>query len=222
MVFPKSLALAALLGATTVLHAAESAPAAANEARLRDALRSATLQLRDAQGKVSETQAALDEKTAEAAGLKKKSDALAKQGAADRDASAKKVAGLEDTVAKRDAELAKYKDLAAKWKEAAEKNAEIARTVDAERARLAALSDRLTVRVADREAQNVKLVTLANEILKRFEKFGMGEAIANREPFIGTKRVELQTLVQDYGDKIADRKVKPGAPAPGEAAGTAK
>jgi len=116
--------LLAASACSVVLSAAEPAAAVnAAETRLRDALRTAMLQLRDEQGKTAEVRAALDAKTDEAAALKKKADALAKQGAADRDTAAKKIAGLDDKSAKLEAELAKAKDLAGKWKEAAEKNA---------------------------------------------------------------------------------------------------
>ena len=63
--------------------------------------------------------------------------------------------------------------------------------------------------VADREAKNRELYRLANEILTRYEKFGLGDALAAREPFTGITRTKLENLVQDYSDKIADARVQP-------------
>jgi hypothetical protein len=50
---------------------------------------------------------------------------------------------------------------------------------------------------------------LSNEILTRYEKFSLGEALAAREPFIGLTRVKLENLTQDYSDKISKQQAKP-------------
>ncbi len=63
--------------------------------------------------------------------------------------------------------------------------------------------------VADRETKNLALFKLGNEILTRYEKFGLGEALLAREPFTGITRTKLETLVQDYSDKLADQRIKP-------------
>jgi hypothetical protein len=66
--------------------------------------------------------------------------------------------------------------------------------------------------VADRETKNIALVKVGQEILNRLERFGLGDAIKAKEPFIGAKRVQIQAMVQDYNDKILDQKYKPGTP----------
>jgi hypothetical protein len=45
--------------------------------------------------------------------------------------------------------------------------------------------------------------------LDRYEKFGLGDALTAREPFVGLTKVKFQNLVQDYQDKLSDQKVKP-------------
>ena len=55
-------------------------------------------------------------------------------------------------------------------------------------------------KVDDREAKNYELFKIANEILTRYEKFGLGEALTAREPFTGLTRVKLENLVQDCQD----------------------
>ncbi|MFZ4694927.1 MAG: phage major capsid protein [Verrucomicrobiia bacterium] len=67
--------------------------------------------------------------------------------------------------------------------------------------------------VADHEAKNNELIKLANEILTRYEKFGIGEALTAKEPFTGLMRVKLQNLVQDYSDKVSDQRITHDKPA---------
>jgi hypothetical protein len=74
---------------------------------------------------------------------------------------------------------------------------------------LASESIVLKRKLDDRDRKNFELFKLGNEILKRYEKFGLGDALAAREPFTGITRVKLQNLVQDYQDKLADQRVKP-------------
>jgi len=87
-------------------------------------------------------------------------------------------------------------------------------STEAQRAKLAAQNATLQRLVADREAKNLALYQLSGEILTRYQKFGLGDALLAREPFIGVSRVKLQTLVQDYHDKLRDQLVLPGQPLP--------
>ncbi len=48
-----------------------------------------------------------------------------------------------------------------------------------------------------------------NDILTRYEKFGLGDALTAREPFTGITRVKLQSLFEDYQDKLVDQRIKP-------------
>jgi hypothetical protein len=64
-------------------------------------------------------------------------------------------------------------------------------------------------KVADYQRKNDELFKVGSEILSKYEGFGLGTAIAAREPFTRNMRVKLETLVQDYGDKLVDNKIKP-------------
>ena len=86
---------------------------------------------------------------------------------------------------------------------------------EAERARLAAEVPVLQRLVDDREAKNLALYKLGEDILDRYENFGLGDALGAKEPFIGVSRVKLQNLVQDYKDKLRDQVVIPGQPPAG-------
>lgn len=106
-------------------------------------------------------------------------------------------------------EKAQLQEALANWKAGHEKLKQAAMKVDAQRAELAArviLQDR---RVADYQRKNDELFKVGSEILSRYEGFGLGTAIAAREPFTRNMRVKLETLVQDYGDKLVDNKIKP-------------
>ena len=133
--------------------------------------------------------------------LTAKVDALNKQVAADKvqlDALEAKQKELDDT-----------KDSLAKWKAAYEQIQTAAQKSEAQRAKLASEAIILKRKVDDRERKNLELYKTANEVLTRYEKFGLGEALTAKEPFTGITRVKLENQVQDYQDKIADDKVQP-------------
>ena len=130
-----------------------------------------------------------------------KVDALNKQAAADK-------ARIEALEAK-EKELDDTKESLAKWKAAYEQIQTTAQKSEAERAKFASEAIVLKRKVDDRERKNVELFKTANEILSRYEKFGLGDALSAKEPFTGITRVKLENQVQDYQDKIADQRVKP-------------
>jgi hypothetical protein len=63
-------------------------------------------------------------------------------------------------------------------------------------------------KVSEGERKNLELHRLGKEILERYEKFGLGTALTAREPFVGTTRVRLQNLVQEYSDKLSEQRIK--------------
>ncbi len=101
------------------------------------------------------------------------------------------------------------------WVTGYEEYAALAQRTEAERARLAKQALQLQQTVTDREAKNLALYQLGGEILARYEKAGVGDALLDKEPFIGVSRVKLQNLVQDYRDKLRDQVVIPGQPVAG-------
>jgi chromosome segregation ATPase len=113
-----------------------------------------------------------------------------------------KITRLED-------ELAKHKATLDKWQAAHATITDIAKKKEAERAKMSARAAELERRAADYRAKNVELYKLGSEILARYESFGIGEALAAREPFTGNAKVKLQNLVQDYGDKLLEQTARP-------------
>ncbi|WP_043585838.1 hypothetical protein [Geminisphaera colitermitum] len=184
-----------------------------SEARLREALRATTLQLRTSENERISLQTAHDGLLKDKAGLQTQVKSLAQKAAEEQDASRKNIAALEKRLAALEAEKKTLTETVAKWESANREATELARTTEAERARLALRLTDTERLLADREAKNVALFKAGSEILNRLESFGLGDAIKAREPFVGKKRVELQLLVQGYGDQLLDGRVKPGSAA---------
>ena len=173
----------------------------ADDARLKETLRTLTMRLRSAE---TERNTLLSDKAQleqEKKAISGKVDALNKQVAADKEK-------LDQLDAKQK-ELDDTKESLGKWKTAYEQIQTAAQKSEAERAKLASESIILKRKLEDRERKNLELFKTANEILTRYEKFGLGEALSAKEPFTGIARVKLENQVQDYQDKIADERVKP-------------
>jgi len=229
------------------------------EQKLRDALRSTMLQLRDAQSQLITVQAAQTQSDAENKDLSAKVDALTgqlktltDQAAADQAASAKTIADLKqnnvdlvtqmvdalstqinsldkagpDSKAALDKAITSMKtqnpDLTKAldqyntdiqlWTTGYDQYVALANRTETERAKLAVQNIMLGRVVADRETKNLELYQLGNEILDRYAKFSLGDALSAKEPFTGISRVKLQEYVQDYKDKLTAQKIAIGQP----------
>lgn len=190
-----------------------SAPARAEndntEARLRDALRATTLQLRDVQGQIATLQAdkaAADEKNTQ---LETQVKALIKQASADHDANTQTIATWKEKSDEQAAEIASLKKALSEAQSAGQKANTLAATTEAARASFEQKSVELQRQVDDLRAKNGELFKLGNKILDRYANFSIGDALKAREPFVGLARVKLENLVQDYTDKLLDQRVKP-------------
>jgi chromosome segregation ATPase len=180
---------------------------------MRDALKNTMLQLRTAQNDLATAQAAQAESDQKVKDLTDQVDKLTKQAIADKDASDKTIAALNAKTTEQTTEIAQYKDALEKWKAGYTLAATTAKTKEADRAKLATDKILLQRRVDDLETKNQELFKIGNDILTRYEKFGLGQALAAKEPFIGLTRVKLENQVQDYQDKLLDQKSAP-QPAP--------
>lgn len=196
---------------------AQDAQQETTESRLRDALRNTMLQLRDAQGQVATLQASQAQSDQDNTALKAKVDALnaqiaalTKQSADDKAASDKAISDLKAQNADQVTQIGKLNDALAAWEKDDKQYAQLAKDKEAARAQLAGQVLVLQRTIDDREQKNLELYNLGNEILTRYEKYGLGEALTAKEPFTGLTRVRLQELVQDYRDKIADQRATPG------------
>jgi chromosome segregation ATPase len=195
---------------------------ASTETRLRQALRDTMLQLRDAQNQVVTLQATQAQSDKDKIDLQAKVDLLGGQvktltdeAAADKIDTDKTIADLKAQVADETGQISRLNEGLKQWKEAYAQVSQLATAKEAARAQLALQAAILQRTVDDRETKNLALYKLANEILTRYEKFGLGDALAAKEPFTGVTRVKLENLVQDYKNKLLDQAVTSGqVPAP--------
>ena len=186
--------------------AAQNAPTV--ESRLRDQLKAMTGQLRTAETEKATLLAdktALEEKA-------KKLDAqiveLGKQLVAETDRAKKDGETLRNEIAAKVAEIAQTNAELKKATEFGSNAAALANKTKAERDKLAAEKIQLTRIVADQRMKNGKMFEIGNEILTRYEKFGFGTAITSREPFVGITRARMETLIEEYGGKLAEQRLK--------------
>jgi uncharacterized protein (DUF3084 family) len=214
--------LSILLGAAVLLAGGFAARAddQANspEARLRDALKNTMLQLRtvttqndNLQAQVNDLQAAKDDLTKQLTDLKK---ATAKTQADDM----KTIAELKRENDSQTDSIATLHTTLDQWKDAQRKAVQIANDTEAKRVKLADLSIRLQRVVDDQKRKNDEMLRLGLEVLNRYEKYGLGQAITAKEPFLGITRAKFQALVQDYEDKLTDQRITDSpTPTPGAA-----
>ncbi|MEA3207035.1 MAG: hypothetical protein QOE70_92 [Chthoniobacter sp.] len=192
--------------AATLLRAAEVNPA---EAKLREGLKNTMLQLRTVQAEKAALEAAKAELEQKNTTLTEQLEARDKQLAADKEAADKRIAELTERVVGRGNDVMQLQQELDKLKAAKQGVEALAAKTEAQRAKLAAEKVVLDRKVADQQTKNAEMFKIGNEILTRYEKFGLGTAITAREPFVGLTRVKLQNLVQDYSDKLADQRIKP-------------
>lgn len=174
------------------------------DARVQQAMRNMTTRLRAAETERDSLQAAKAQSDQEKKTLTDKLDALTKQATAD----SKALAAAKTQLAERETENAQLQDSFQKLQLSQTHAVEIAQRTESDRAKLAGQVIELQRKLTDREAKNLALFKLGNEILTRYERFGLGDALAAKEPFTGVARVKLENLVQDYQDKLADQRAR--------------
>jgi hypothetical protein len=186
----------------------------AAEARLRDALRSATAQVRTLEDEVATS------KSKEAA-LQKEIEALRAHSRVPPPPpqhSDREVAELRRQLAEQNAANRNLIESAVKCQAASRERAEASRACEEERAKLAPQVSGCAERLANAEAKNERLFGVGKGILDWLSKVGVGAAIAAREPFLGVKRVELENAAQDWEDALHAQRLRPaGAPVSGAA-----
>lgn len=185
------------------------AQAKANEQRLRDTLRTTTQQLRAVEAEKATLLAGQTERDEKIAALEARAARMAQDLNDEKAAADKSRAELQALVLKGEQETARLNATLAKWKAAYTQAADVAKKTEAERARLNSANIALERKAEDRARQNLELYKTGRDILQRYADFGLGRAIAAREPFTGIARARLEEQVQDYADKLEDSKLKP-------------
>lgn len=186
------------LGALVVaLASTEARGDAATEARLRDALRSSTAQLRALEDEKARWQKTEAELRAELQTLRGLPPPVAPK-STDRAVANlnRRVGELNDANAKLRASLSKCEAGGGQRPGAAE-------ATDEERKQLNAQVTSLKERLVTSEEKNLEMYQVGKDLLVWLEKIGVGG-----EPFFGWKRVELENVAQEYADRLLEKKVK--------------
>ena len=201
-----------------ILPLLASAPARAEdtpEDRLRAALKQSVTEMRAAQDQASTAQTQLAQAQADLAAMKAKYDAdevkLAQFQGKDANQSKQVEAALQTA---RQQNSALQQSLS-KYQGAVQQAQEIAREKDRESQRAAAglQSDAKALQVC--KDTNKKLIDVAEKVLHLYQDRSFLWVLRKSyEPLIGSSKVDLQNIVQDYDDKIAAEEYIPSrAPA---------
>ena len=166
--------------------------------RMREALRNTMLQLRSCETEKATLQAA-----------KAEADEVNKRLSAKVDSLAATSSRAEKTVAEQAAEIEKFKVAIEKWQVSYQQATDLAGKKNQNGRSWRRMSSRCSDRLRILQTRNASLFKIGNEILTRYEHFGLGDALKAKEPFVGITRVKLENFVQDYRDKLADQKIKP-------------
>ncbi len=177
-------------------------------AKLREALRGVTIQLRDAQGQIATLQAAEIANKAEIEKLTAEVKKLSAQAIEERNASANAISDLNNKLLEKEAENTGHRAALEKWRKDFGGAIERARKAESARDKNAAQILNLERLVNDQRAQNVRMYLVGQEVLKRYDKFWFGDALLAREPFVSTTKVKLQNLAQDGQDKLLAARIQ--------------
>jgi chromosome segregation ATPase len=141
--------------------------------------------------------------------LEKKASDLAIKSTKDKAESDKTIADLNTKLTAKEKEVIALANALSQWKEGFNKAKTVAEGKEAERAAAAGKATLLERRVAAAETKNAEMLKLGQEILARYEKFGLGTALLAREPFVRNMKVKFENYVQDYGDKLDAQRIQP-------------
>lgn len=181
-----------------------------NETRLREALRNATSQLRSLEDERTVLQAKLSVAEKERDALKAQVTTATRQLADSKKETAEQAgvaAGLEAQVAEQAATTDKVNGMLGQCRTSYQKATAAGQVLEETGKKLSADLAGQTARAERCEAANIELFKVGNEILDAYENKDLGDVLGNDEPFTGLKRVEMENLIQDYKDKLLDRKI---------------
>lgn len=169
-------------------------------ARLRAALRQATVQVRQ----LEDQNALLQAKQAELE--RGRQAAEQKAAAAEKELKALRGKGSADVTALQRAADAQ-KDNVAKWENAYKEAATTAKARDADAKNMQTALVGLRERARLAEEKNEKLYKLGQELLELYDKKSVLDVVGSAEPVTKLKRVEYENVVQDYEDKLRESRV---------------
>ncbi len=188
--------------AASVCSSVTAAQAQSETDRLREALRSATAQTRALEDQRTAIQAQVAEVT-------RARDTFKAEVATAKAQARKAEADYRSAVREFNDRLEERNQALEKWKDAYTEAATVARAKDAERAKFETESKIYKASTRACTLKNQELVKVGRELLVRYEGVTFGDQVVANEPLVGIRRVQIQNLLQDYGDKVLNQKVDP-------------
>jgi chromosome segregation ATPase len=170
--------------------------------RLREALRSATMQTRALEDQRTQLQAKIAQAERDKAAARAEVDAAKAQVKKIEKEHREAVEEFNQRLSERDQTLEK-------WKAAYEEAADVARTKDAERAKFESESNTYKASTKNCVAKNGVLVKEGHEMVQRYKAVTVGDILVAHEPVLQLRRVEIENQTQDADDKFLDQKVNP-------------
>lgn len=170
--------------------------------RLREALRSATMQTRALEDQRTALQAKLADADRDKAAAKAEIEAAKAQVKKIEKEHREAVDEFNQRLTERDQTLDK-------WKAAYEEAATVARSKDAERAKFEGEATAYKASTKACVAKNTLLVKAGKDLVQRYKEVTIGDTIVAREPVLELRRVELQNQLQDTYDKFLDQRANP-------------
>ena len=190
------------MAAVALCSQVELARADAETDRLREALRSATMQTRQLEDQRTALQAKLADAERDKAAAKAQVDAAKAEVRQVEKQHREAVDEFNKRLSERDETLEK-------WKSAYEEAANVARDKDAARARFEGEANAYKASTKGCVAKNDQMLKAGRELLKQYKSVTIGDTIVAHEPMLGLRRVEIQNRIQDSGDQILDQKAVP-------------
>ncbi len=202
-------------GMIACLAAGAAAAQESTEDRMRDALRQAVTEMRAAQDQAAQAQADLQKAQADKQDLQKQLDAANAQVAQQSGKGTAKPAelqALQDQLKAAQAQNADLQQALAKWQGAYQTAQQLAQAkADESRVASAGLQANNTALETCKTA-NAKLMGVAEDILHLYESQSFRAILLKSyEPLIGSAKVRLENMVQDYDDKISAQQYVPPA-----------
>ena len=201
-------AFAIALAWTTPLHAQSASP----EDRLRSALRETRRQLNETQDELATVRAELASVKQQLAAVPPpkacpRPPVISQQARVQLDRLSSENSELRKYVEESQKTMAKWQEAQTQWQAGLQQVTEQARAKEADASNLKAELDKVTGRERDCRTKNEELVKISSELLDRYRDKGIWELVRNAEPITQIHRVQLETLAQEYGDKIKDNQL---------------
>lgn len=200
-----------LLAALAIPAASAARAEDSPEDRLRAALRQSVTEMRAAQDQAAQSQAQLTQAQADLAALKAKFDAdeakIAALGGAPKPGDIK---ALQAQIEAAKQENSALQQGLSKYQGAVQQAQDVARAKDRQSqiAEMGLKSNTQALKTC--EATNKKLIDVSEQVLHLYQdKSFLWVLRKSYEPLVGSARVDLENIVQDYDDKIRDQEYVP-------------